>query len=471
MRPILATLFCCIAALAATAQVNFTFDHYQVPSVTAGVVSGDFNRDGLPDIAAVSNQNPDNYLSVFLGIGGGKFGTRKEQVLTTDWPSQIESADLNHDGELDLVISHSESAVLTVLLGNGDGTFRPLPQISIPYTRPQFVLGNLSNDGRIDLIVTGCTSSSCGVRVLLGNGDGTFRAHQNIQTAGRVGSLHLIDLNRDATPDLASVRAPQALIWLGTESGTLSPPKYLSAPYGEGASALAVADFNNDSSPDVAVMASQVCGQDCGDSRAFIYINNGAASFSLRSQRSLPLNGGELLSADLNGDLNDDLLQVFGGHFYGGMYFAAGQGNGFFGTPQWQPGGHESSDIFVRDMNLDSRHDLLVGYWLSQEVAFARNTSAYTTCAPPGSQRVQAKFCGLTNGQTVNTSPLVTASGNSPAGIVRLEVWIDGRKVYEKWNDQIRKRFTLAPGSHRITVVAVDRYAGYGSATVNVTAQ
>ena len=98
----------------------------------------------------------------------------------------------------------------------------------------------------------------------------------------------------------------------------------------------------------------------------------------------------------------------------------------------------------------------------------AINTSAFTNCAPPSSANLAAKICGPGNNASVTSPVLVKASGNSPAGIKRLEVWIDGVKKYEKWDDQSAKKFTLAAGSHKISVVAVDLYKGTAKISLSV---
>jgi len=64
---------------------------------------------------------------------------------------------------------------------------------------------------------------------------------------------------------------------------------------------------------------------------------------------------------------------------------------------------------------------------------------------------------------------LVRGSGNSPAGVQRLEIWIDGVKRGERWADQIEESFTLSIGSHQVAVVAVDQYRGYAKSTVSIT--
>src|SRR5206468_11714602 len=132
-------------------------------------------------------------------------------------------------------------------------------------------------------------------------------------------------------------------------------------------------------------------------------------------------------------------------------------GNNTFGSQQFLPGS-DISDFRIRDLNLDSRHDIYQGTYLGSGVEVDLNSNAFTNCAPPNSANLAAKICGPANNASVASPVLVKASGNSPAGILRLEVWIDGHKQYQKYNDQVAKKFTLAAGSHHITVVAVDRY-------------
>jgi hypothetical protein len=96
-------------------------------------------------------------------------------------------------------------------------------------------------------------------------------------------------------------------------------------------------------------------------------------------------------------------------------------------------------------------------------------TGGWKNCAPPNSANLAAKICGIKDGATVTSPLLVKASGNSPAGVNQLQVWIDRKKQYVKWGDQLSKRFTLSTGKHRIAVVANDRFIGSAKTIVNVT--
>src|SRR5262245_56930131 len=88
-------------------------------------------------------------------------------------PDDIVSADVNNDGRLDLVVANSSNDCVNVLLGNGNGTFGT-PQTSSAGDNPRsLAVGDFNADGKLDLAAAG---SGSGVRVMLGNADGTFRA-------------------------------------------------------------------------------------------------------------------------------------------------------------------------------------------------------------------------------------------------------------------------------------------------------
>jgi hypothetical protein len=158
-----------------------------------------------------------------------------------------------------------------------------------------------------------------------------------------------------------------------------------------------------------------------------------------------------------------------GSHFGGGVMYAMGNGSGTFGT-QGSVSDFDMSDLLARDFNLDSRHDLAIATWMGEGWDAFINSNAFTNCAPPSSANLAAKICGPADNASVTSPVLVKASGNSPAGVQRLEVWIDGHKSTERWSDQLAKKFTLTAGAHRIAVVAVDAYKGTAikAITVNV---
>lgn len=183
-----------------------------------------------------------------------------------------------------------------------------------------------------------------------------------------------------------------------------------------------------------------------------------------------------IVPADINGDLNQDLLHFnqFAGGIYpiidphGGYEYVLGLGNDLLGT-QGTFSNSWISAVTFRDMDGDSRADYVVIDWLTNQLGVGIQTGGYKNCPPPNSAKLAAKICGISNGATVSSPLLLKASGNSPAGVSQLQVWIDGKKQYIKWGDQLAKKFTLASGKHRIAVVANDHYIGSATTAVSVT--
>jgi hypothetical protein len=223
----------------------------------------------------------------------------------------------------------------------------------------------------------------------------------------------------------------------------------------------------------LAVGAAHHCPHDpnhlCGTNTVFVYRNNGAGAFTRVSTFTLgQVDGGKLYASDLNGDQNIDLAVGQGGAQTGNFDYALGRGNATFGPDVFLTELQNSFLVF-RDLDLDSRHDFIQVNSLFGEVIVNLARSGFTNCTPPGSGAVNAKICLPANNATVASPVLVRASGNSQIGIGRLEIWIDGVKQTQRLNDQIARRFTLSPGTHRIAVVAVDKHRGTNVAARQVT--
>src|SRR6266850_2500803 len=143
---------------------------FPVGSVSINVALGDFNGDGVADLAVT------NYLagtvSVLLGNGDGTYRPALSVPVGAN-PWAIAVGDFNSDHILDLAVTNYGSSTISVLLGNGDGTFRAAAPVAVD-TPTSVAVGDFNGDGKSDLVVTNYGSST--VSVLLGNGDGTFRA-------------------------------------------------------------------------------------------------------------------------------------------------------------------------------------------------------------------------------------------------------------------------------------------------------
>ncbi|MBZ5700809.1 MAG: FG-GAP-like repeat-containing protein [Acidobacteriia bacterium] len=222
----------------------------------SAIVTGDFNGDGKRDFA-VSNFS-DNTVSVFLGNGLGGFSAAPGSPFLLpggeQGPVALGTADFNGDGKADLAVVNRTSNNVSILLGNGDGTFHAASgsPIAVGATPVALAAGDLNGDTRPDLAIVNQADNS--VTVLLNNGDGTFQAATNspLATGAAPSGVAIADFNSDGTGDLLVTNAGLNTIsvHLGLGAGLFAPRFAL--PTAAGPSAVVAADFNNDARPDAA---------------------------------------------------------------------------------------------------------------------------------------------------------------------------------------------------------------------------
>jgi len=466
----LAALFLALSGASFAATVSFSSTSYPTSSFgPGGVLSADLNRDGWPDMIVADTQGPAVGVSVFLATAPGHFGAEQTySIATATNPESPLAADLNGDGSLDLILRDWHVAVLHILWNNGDGTFRIGPDVPIGNPATSFDLGDFNHDGKLDVAATEC-GNACYLNVYLGHNDGTFTRSQSVQLAGGAGQLQAADVNGDGLLDLVIARTTQVLVWPGKGNGTFSSPTHLTPNGTDQVVTFTLADFNNDGRLDIVADGGSL-GPNCFNTLGtWSYKNMGGTVFSL-AWSSSNFGYAGLRRIDMNGDLNQDLI-FMNGDVYCGFYFGLlGNGNGTFQTTfQSLPHPDEAADTYVRDLDLDSRDDYISDDGFGGALV-ALQTGGYKNCAPPNSAKLAAKICTPLAGSTVSSPVLVRASGNSPAGVVQLQVWIDGVKKAVRWHTQLANKFNLSSGNHRITVIATDKYTQATTSTsVNVT--
>jgi Bacterial Ig-like domain (group 3)/FG-GAP-like repeat len=167
---------------------------------------GDFNRDGIADLAVVDPWSQT--LRVLLGKGDGTFTIQAAHPATGINPLDIAVGDFNGDGKLDLIVCNafgpgysSSATTLNVFLGNGDGTFNQAADVAISGGAEQIFAGDFDSDGKLDLAVNHSAAAPSVFEVLSGNGDGTFTARTSPQTLVYLQGIGIGDLNGDGRPD------------------------------------------------------------------------------------------------------------------------------------------------------------------------------------------------------------------------------------------------------------------------------
>src|SRR5207248_10461336 len=136
-----------------------------------GIAVGDFNGDGILDVAVGKAFGTDAMpaVTVLLGNGDGTFGRAQDYAIASN-PLSIVVGDFNRDGIVDVAVAQGSG--VSILLGRGDGSFQAAKNYAAGTGNTSLVAGDFNSDGATDLAVTNSDSGS--MNVLLGNGDGTF---------------------------------------------------------------------------------------------------------------------------------------------------------------------------------------------------------------------------------------------------------------------------------------------------------
>jgi hypothetical protein len=318
---------------------------YSVGRQPTSVVAGDFNGDGVPDLV-VANQS-DNDISVLLGNGDGTF-MQQAKFTTEQTPESIAVGDFNGDGIQDLAVANTQGNCISIFLGNGDGSFQNQMVFSAGRGPVSIATGDFNGDGIADLAVA--NASSTDVSIMLGNGDGTFQETYTFNTGDGPQSVATGDFNSDGIVDLAVANNVDdtVSILLGNGDGTFQPQ--ITANTGSGPYAVAVADLNNDGVLDLAI-ANRT------GNTVSILIGNGNGSFQNQTLAASGKEPDAVAVGDFNGDGIPDLAVC--NQFDSTVSILLGNGDSTFLSPQtYAVGSFNGQSLAVGDFNGDGLVDL-----------------------------------------------------------------------------------------------------------------
>jgi len=347
----------------------------QLASATGGRFAiGDYNGDGILDFASLDIAGG---VMMFLGKGDGTFQAGASYSSPAEFCNSIVAGDFNHDGKLDLAFTSygngGGNSTVSVLVGNGDGTFQARTDYGTGAGPANVVAADVNADGRLDLVVSNSmivTLQAETLSVLLGRGDGTFsEAHANYPTGtagatiSNYGPVFVGDFNGDGKPDLGglfvdfSTYDVQAGIVLSNGDGTFQAPKATDiGAYGTtGVYGVSVADFNRDGKLDFAVLVNGFSPE------CLVFLGNGDGTF--QSPVSTPITALTFAVGDFNGDGIPDI--AFAAPGSGSLVgVRLGQGDGTFGTENDFATGTGPQFVTAADLNNDGKLDLVVGLFV-----------------------------------------------------------------------------------------------------------
>ena len=380
---------------------------YQQPY---SLVVGDFNRDGIPDVAVPGVYGSGN-VEILLGNGDGTF--RHGATYAVAPAFHAAAASLRDNGVLDLIVAGAGTDDVYVLLGNGDGTFQSPVAYPTTAESKMVTLGSFTASGNVDVLSLEGVSTqgivcNC-VEVLPGNGDGTFGAPVTTAVPYNIdgSAMGAADFSDDGKMDVAVgggfFATNQVDILLGNGDGTFTPDGYYPLP---------------------ATPSSVFAGYLAGTAKADLAITNGGAVSVLigngdgtfqQPVNYIATNAEWVTAQDLDGDGKVDLAVANSGEFGttvpAGVDVLYGNGDGTF-QPEVVypiPGRITAYYVAATDLNNDGKPDLAVVDFLGQHVITLLNTGA-ATFSPTTPLSFEKQLLGTTS---TPMSTTITNSGTS----------------------------------------------------------
>jgi hypothetical protein len=270
------------------------------------VAVGDFNGDGIPDLAVGNLQGEG--VTILLGNGDGTFTAAASLEPGNYESTSVAVGDFNGDGKTDLAVTKGYgNDSVSIFLGNGDGTFTLQSTPRTGKNPVAIAVGDFNGDGIPDLAVADQQEVSNGLTILLGNGDGTFTAAASPQTGSLPNSVAVGDFNGDGIPDLVVDNGGNTVtILLGKGDGTFTA-KSLSVATGGGVlpEAVAVGDFNGDGKADLALTNGAF-------DTVTVLLGNGDGTFTAAASPETGSYPSFIAIGDFNGDGKADLAVANG---------------------------------------------------------------------------------------------------------------------------------------------------------------
>jgi uncharacterized protein YjdB len=407
----------------------------QAPDVSVGdgpglVAIGDFNGDGVQDLAT-ANINSDN-VSIRLGDGAGGY-TSASDVSVGDYPRSMAIGDFNGDGKQDFATANGYDNNVSVRLGTGNGAFTSATDVTVGAQPLSIAIGDFNGDGFQDFATANSLDDNVSIR--LGDGSGGFTPSFDVTVGDYPNSIVIGDFDDDGVEDLAVVNQNDDDVsirigYSGSGAFTVpagSPPDVNT---GDVPRSITIGDFNGNGRQDLAIV-------NVADDNVSIRLGDGLGGFTFYSDVSVGDIPQQIAIGDFNGDGMQDLAIVNRGD--DNVSILLGSGSGGFTSASNISVGNEPLSIAIGDFNSDGKQDLAtanlsgdnVSVRLGQDFAYP-NTSVVagqnTTVAPLGAPvgvtisnaYADSSFAGIL---TINPTTGVVAITNAlQAGVYEVSI-------------------------------------------------
>jgi VCBS repeat protein/FG-GAP repeat protein len=419
-------------------------------SAADAVAVADFNGDGKLDLAVANNGS--NNISVLLGNGDGTFQAAVDYGVGQA-PGGMAVGDFNGDGKPDLVVANPTINSVSVLLGNGDGTFQAAANYGAGTNSNSVVVGDFNGDSKLDLAVPNPGSNN--ISVLLGNGDGTFQPAVNYASGGSaLGGIAVGDFNRDGKLDLAvpnQYTGGPVSVFLGNGDGTFQAA--VNYTVGSSPHAVAAADFNGDGKLDLAV-ANNISND------VSLLLGNGDGTFQPAINYAAGSGPNAVIVADVNGDGKLDL--VIADAFANTVTVLLGKGDGTFQPAVEYIAGSQANSVVTGDFNRDGRLDLAVADVNAGAVSILLQAPTVSLST------ASLTFAGQVIGTASAPQTVTLTNGGLPLTIGSIAVTGTNATDFSQTSSTCAS--LLPPGlSCIIRVISATTHIGLRTATVTIT--